>query len=431
MHGAPLGQVAIENAFFVAQRVQALAFVLGLLSKRLTVLLGVMQACQRGVAGLAGAVTSGVERLLPGIRRGVFAEQPRELRGAGITCFAQGRQTFRQLGQFLIQPGALGIELGERQFALAQCFIEGFEFAFGLAQGVQEVRVLLARGVGILALTDQPVIACRRLDGGQFGAEGVRVEGPVRRLPSLIGVGEILTLLRQRGFQRAIVAEQFVALLLGIVQCLLGLGELAFFFRLLGRELGGFRAGRRRVAPGVVESATDRAGLTVLQVLAEPGHAFAAHRAVAFDHLAHRAVMAIAVVTTLTCGLPLGQQGLTALGIRVEAFGERAMGVIGTLDILPTAVQLAQRQVTLGGLIMCLLSGLAGIRHAGVVTHRLAQGGLPVVALLALALLRLAGLAVPRGQCFRLTVALGVALFQFRELLLLGGELLGLLARLA
>ena len=110
MHGAPLGQVAIENAFFVAQRVQALAFVLGLLRKRLTVLLGVMQACQRGVAGLAGAVTSGVERLLPGIRRGVFAEQPRELRGAGITCFAQGRQTFRQLGQFLIQPGALGIE---------------------------------------------------------------------------------------------------------------------------------------------------------------------------------------------------------------------------------------------------------------------------------------------------------------------------------
>lgn len=132
------------------------------------------------------------------------------------------------------------------------------------------------------------------------------VERLVRLLVALIGIRTVLTLLRERGLQRAVLAQQFVAVLLGVVALSLSVRQLTIFFCLLRRKLSGFGCLGRLVAPRVLKPAAHRAGLAFLEGVAQVRDTLAAYRATAFDEFQHAAIVALAVIEVLARGLALG-----------------------------------------------------------------------------------------------------------------------------
>ncbi len=189
----------------------------------------------------------------------------------------------------------------------------------------------------------------------------MRLQGLAGAIPLALGRCLVLPVLGEGGLHGAILAQQLIAPLLGHVAGLAGLAELAGFLVFLGFDLSGFRSGRWVLAPGMIEAAAYRAGLALLQGLAQPYHALTAHRAAAIDQGADAVEMALGPVQLFSGGLPLGQQSVTTALILAEVPGQIRQGLSAAAEFLPAAGQFLQRQMTPGGSVVRLLGSLAGL----------------------------------------------------------------------
>lgn len=358
----------------------------------------------------------------------MLAEQCLEGGSQLAALLVQGRQTVGLLVQLLFECGAPGLELGEPQFILAQRILQRGQLGLGTGQCRERALTPLAFGVALPALIRQPGVALGGVDGVEFGVQGVFCQGLLRLGQATIGLLQLLAAAGHRRHDGTVLAFEFIALTLGLLPRLPGLGQLLLLLRLLGGQLRGFRRVRRLVAEGVVETATYRARLVFPQRFAQAQHARATGGAAAFDEVVQGAVVALACVEPLAGGLAQGGQLGLALLILGQAFVQLATAILGAPGLLPVVFQLPQGQAAACGQIVSLLGRLSRGVESFVVAQQLTQGGLPLVALALV--LELPGFGLPAllGQSFGLLAAVALLRLEFGQLVVQGGKRLGVLA---
>lgn len=285
-----------------------------------------------------------------------------------------------KLGLRFFQRGASGLVLGAFELALAQGLFQRAQLRLGAGQLLERTLGPFTLGGAMFPLVSEPCLTLLRRNVDQLPVQGVSAQGLPGLSQSLLGLLQLLPAARYRRQCGAVLALEFAACQLGLLEGLSGFGQLGVFLLLLGGELGRLRGGRRPLAEGVVVGAANRAGLTFPQRFAQPCHALAASGAAALDEIAQSGVALLAAVESLTGGLALnGQFGLTLL-IPGQALAQVALGKLGPQRLLPAAGQFIQLQAAAGGVVVGQLRGLAGGIEPLMAAHQLAQGGLPLVA---------------------------------------------------
>lgn len=236
-------------------------------------------------------------------------------------------------------------------------------------------------------------------------------EGLACFLGLLFGALKLLTSLLERGIERTVFAEESIALLLGLIQCLVGFLELVFLFPLLSGQLFGLRRGRRMMSPGMLEPAADRARLVLGQRLTQSDDAFATRCSAALDDAGDRTMPSLGVLELPPGLLALFQQLVPSRFFLLDLLQQPLMMAHGTLVLPPATRELIQVQLALGGLIEGMTACLASLFELGMFPQQLLQRRLPVIVLPAALLMFRLGLLVIGFPLVQLLLPLGLNLF--------------------